>query len=203
VRQKGEISFIGILLVLMSLSLWSILIIKNIKSLNDLKVRTKKHLCFRYLYVTTSNYQKRIAHLNKAIKASFYLSYIPASKIHAQTALTLAKKTQKFLLVSYMKNMMSYKNCSLTSSYQFIKNSPYQKVNIITFKRNFNGTIKLDKKIWSFTYFLFGNIFEERISLRYRASTSTQVPSSNITHIMNRGSKLSKLRYGVPSFLAY
>jgi hypothetical protein len=200
-NELGEISFIGILLVLMSISLWSLFILNNMKTLNQLRERTHKHLCFKFLYVSTDKYQARIAHLNKVIKASYYLSLVPASRVHAQMAMRTAQISQNIIFVSYMKNIFTSKFCSLTSPYQFIRNSPYQRVKIFSFKRRQNGTTILKKTKWSFTYhFFLGDFREERIILSYNAKTSTQSPKSKVSHLMSLDTKLSKLRYGLPLF---
>jgi hypothetical protein len=205
-NNKGEISFIGVSLVLMSIALWSILLIKNVTALKRLKIRTEKHLCFKYLYTQTNKYHNRIAHLNKTIKISFLLLLIPASRVQAKSAMKMAQSAQTLLSVSYLKNLLTYQSCSKTDSYKFIMNIPYQRISPrgFSFKRNFDGTTILKSQSWTFIHYLYPtNFLEEKIELSFKAKSSLQAPMSSINYITSLDSKLYKRHYGRHLFSAY
>jgi hypothetical protein len=202
-NQAGEISFLGITIAIFSLSLWSIVLLKHISSLNNLKVRTDKHLCFKYLLKETEHYQQRIAHLNKVIQASYYISLIPATRVQARLAINLAQNSQFFLDVSYLKKVFTHKHCQATSAIIFIKNNPYEKKGIFpfNFRRNLDGTTKLKKNNWKFTYYLYPlKVWEEKIELSYSSKSSSDVPTAKIFHIMSKGSRLFRQFYGRQSY---
>jgi hypothetical protein len=202
-NQKGEIAFLGIILVLMSLSLWTLIILKNFIELKDLKQRTQKHLCFKYLYTQTNDYHKKIASLNKIIKSAYYISLIPATRVQAQTTMKVTQTAQSIIHVSYMKNLLSYPACSLTAPLVFIKNIPYLRANALSwiFKRNFDGTTKLKTTEWNFTYYLYPNFsLEERVKVSFKMVNSSHPPKSSYSHLMSPEFRLFRQQFGLRSF---
>ncbi len=196
-NEKGEISFIGFALVLFILSLSFLVTLEKLKILKDLKFKTRKHLCFKYLHTQTKTYIKQISHSNKVIKGAYLLSLVPVTRAQGKALMQVTQGSQFFFNVLYLKKLFSFKYCQMTDPLAYIKKYPYKRINPLLLKRSYDGTTILKKKKWELIFQV--NRFlkqKESITVSYQGKSSLSVPKISISYQTKMDFNIYKQFYG-------
>ena len=184
-NDKGEISFLGVLLILMTMSLSFLLVLKQLDSLKDFKERSNKHLCFKYLHIKTLNYLRNMAVANQTIQAGYTASLFPPTRPLGKSMESGGKLYQSLMHASYLKNIAFSKHCNLIEGFYFAKKLPYQMLGKLIFKRGPTGTALLKRKKWNITFLFYPiKLKEESIKVTYSVANAFSSPSSEISHKM-------------------
>lgn len=111
----------------------------------ELLDRSKIYLCQRYQNKSLKSYLKRISNLNGLISIAYKSKLIIGPK--AEIAIKSLQTIQYTHHISYIKKIISYKNCSKRMALEFVRRIPYRN-KMLLFERDFEGKTILKKERW-------------------------------------------------------
>lgn len=147
--KEGSLSFAGILLSMIFILYFFFSLLALSQDHYKLKKRVQLYLCFKYLHQRTLSYTQTINRQNIKILSTYTLTIIPWLSPYMKSLKTSIQYIQATTHLSYMKNLISNKWCSLNQGSFFIKNIPYKVSSAGQFLRGFFGTVLLGRKRWT------------------------------------------------------
>lgn len=152
-NEKGSFTMIALVICMLSLSLFTIIILKKIQIHNELKKILHQYNCIKNYNGITENYlyymektNNFIINTNNIEKILIFFPYLKLANLSAKALKTVIQKGQEINTLSYLKNVstLQKQKCHIPINAYI---APYR-----LFPRNKDGSANLRNKVWSITF---------------------------------------------------